>query len=380
MSNSGEHRLEQYRLEQHRLEQHRLEPRAALSRRGLLRLAGYGGAAIAAAPLLAACGSSSKTEVSSGSGSSSSAEVTKLSVQLSWIEDSSFAPLYIAEDRGFLAAENIALALTPGGSDIGAIEGIVASGKADVGIASDITTVIAAAGDGNPLVCIGALYQSNLNVLMSDPKKPITSVKQLVGTKMGGPQGTQTKFDAMFTLAGLKPDYKFVPTGYGPDALINGEVDVLAGYITDEVLSYKAAKGALPGILTFTDAGLPAYTQPIFVTKKTLDSKRDALKGMLTAIRKAVAVDAADPSVGAKLAVDKYGKIADLKLETETEHGAAYAKYFSSAGTTANGYLWVDPDYVAGAIFRGMKASGLKTPADASTVVDVSLLKEIPKA
>ena len=363
----------------HRLDQHRLEPRpAALSRRHLLRLAGFGGAALAAAPLLAACGSSSKTAVSSGG--SSSAEVTPLSVQLSWIQDSSFAPLYIAEERGLLAAEKVSLSQTPGGSDIGAIEGIVASGKADVGIASDITTVIAAAGDGNPLVCIGALYQSNLNVLMSDPMKPITTVKQLVGTRMGGPQGTQTKFDAMFTLAGLKPDYKFVPTGYGPDALINGEVDVLAGYITDEVLSYKAAKGAMPGILTFTDAGLPAYTQPIFVTKKTLDSKRDALKGMLTAIRQAVAIQVADPSIGAKLAVDKYGKSAGLELETETEHGAAYAKYFTSAGTTANGYLWVDPDFVAGAIFRGMKASGLKTPADVTTVVDTSLLKEIPKS
>ena len=49
----------------------------------------------------------------------------------------------------------------------------------------------------------------------------------------------------MFTLAGLKPDYKFVPTGYGPGALIDGDVDALAGYLTDEVLSYKAAKGEL---------------------------------------------------------------------------------------------------------------------------------------
>jgi ABC-type nitrate/sulfonate/bicarbonate transport system substrate-binding protein len=350
-------------------------PTPSLSRRRLLQIAGLGSLTVASAPLLAACSSGSKSQVASEDTSG----VTNLSVQLSWIEDSSFAPLYIAADRGFLAADKVSLGLTPGGSEIGAIEGIVASGKADVGIASDITTVIAAAGDGNPLVCIGALYQSNLNVLMSDPKKPITTVKQLVGTRMGGPQGTQTKFDAMFTLAGLKPDYKFVPTGYGPDALINGDVDVLAGYITDEVLAYKAAKGVLPGILTFTDAGLPAYTQPIFVTKSTLDSKRDALKGMLAAVRKAVTIQAADPSVGAKLAVDKYGKVADLTLANETEHAAAYATYFTSAATKANGYLWVDPDFVGGAIFRGMKASGLKTPADAAAVIDVSLLKELPK-
>jgi ABC-type nitrate/sulfonate/bicarbonate transport system substrate-binding protein len=346
------------------------------SRRALLRYAGLGSAAIAAVPLLSACGSSSSTAKTAGK----SATITKLSMQLSWVEDSSFSPLYIADTRGYFTEQNVALKLTPGGSDIGAIEGIVASGAADIGIASDITTVIAAIGDGNPLVCVGAFYQSNVNVMMSDPKNPLTSVKQLVGKKLGGPQGTQTKFDAMFTLAGLKPDYKFVPTGYGPGALIDGDVDALAGYLTDEVLSYKAAKGELPGLLTFTDAGLPAYTQPIFCTTQTLKDKRDAVKGMLAAIRKAVAVDVADPSIGATLAVNQYGKSAGLKLDSEKEHGAAYAKYFSSADTKEHGYLWVDPEFIAGPIFRGMKASGLKVPADASSVVDTSLLKELPKA
>jgi ABC-type nitrate/sulfonate/bicarbonate transport system substrate-binding protein len=345
------------------------------SRRDLLRYAGLGTAAVASVPLLSACGSSSSS--TKPASSTSSKAITKLSMQLSWVEDSSFSPLYIADSRGYFADQGVSLKLTPGGSDIGAIEGIVAGGSADVGIASDITTVIAAIGDGNPLVCIGAFYQSNLNVMMSDPKNPLTTVKQLVGKKLGGPQGTQTKFDAMFKLAGLKPDYKFVPTGYGPGSLIDGQVDALAGYLTDEVLAYKAAKGVLPGLLTFTDAGLPAYTQPIFVTTQTLKDKRDALKGMLGAIQKAIAVDVADPTIGATLAVTKYGKNADLVLASEKEHGAAYAKYFTSDATKAHGYLWVDPDEIAGPIFRGMKASGLKVPSDPSTVIDTSLLKEL---
>jgi ABC-type nitrate/sulfonate/bicarbonate transport system substrate-binding protein len=345
-----------------------------LSRRGLLRLAGFGGAAIAAAPLLSACGSSSSTA------KASSASVTDLSVQLAWIEDASYSPLYLADTNGYLAAEKVSLKLIPGSADIGAIEGIVASGNADVGISSDITTVIAAIGDGNPLVCIGALYQSNLNVLISDPKNPILSVKDLVGKRMGAPQGTQTKFDAMFKLAGLKPDYKFVPTGYGPAPLIDGDVDVLAAYVTDEVLSYKAAKGVLPGMLSFTDAGLPAYTQPIFTSTKVLKEKRDALKGMLAAIRKGCIDDIADPSKGATLAVNQYGKSAGLKLASEIEHGKAYATYISSDATKEHGYLWVDPDEIAGPIYRGMKASGLKVPADPKTVIDTSLLQEIPKS
>lgn len=346
---------------------------AGVNRRRFLQLAGAGAAAVASGPLLAACGSSSN-----GAQSASSDGTITLTVQLSWIEDSSFAPLYIADSKGYLAKHGVALNLTPGGADIGAIEGIVAGGAAQVGISTDITSLIAAIADGNPLVCIGAIYQDNLNALMSNPKAPITSVKQLVGKKIGGNQGMQTKFDAMFKLAGLEPQYTFIPTGYGPDPLINGDVDALSGFLTDEVLSYRKQTGSMPGLLTFTDAGLPAYTSPIFTTTETLSTQRDALKGMLAALRQACGDFIADPASGAKLAVDQYGKTAGLDLASETEHAAAYAKYVSSPDTQKNGYLWVSPEFVAGPIFKGMQASGLKVPSDVSKVVDTSLLQELP--
>jgi ABC-type nitrate/sulfonate/bicarbonate transport system substrate-binding protein len=346
-------------------------PPGGLSRRSLLRAAGLGAAAVTGSSLLAACGSSSSSSASSSSGG-----VTDLSVQLCWVEDSSFSQFYIADTRGYLKQNNVALKLIPGGADITAIEGIVAGGGADVGMSTDMLTLISAIADGNPLICIGAFYQANLNVLMSDPKNPITSVRQLVGKKIGANQGYQGRIDAMFKLAGLKPDYTFVPTGYGPGPLIKGQVDAQSGFITDEVLSYQAETGSMPGILTFTKAGLPTYTQPIYVTTDTLKEKRDALKGMLAALKKATAVDVADPSVGSKLAVTQFGKSDDLKLASEIQHNKAYTRYCSSTYTKQHGYLWVEPSYVAGPIIRGMKASGLKT-TDVSKIVDTSLLTEI---
>lgn len=348
-------------------------PTINVDRRRFLQFAGVGAAAVTAGPLLAACGSSS-----SDAQAASSDGTTTFSVQLSWIEDSSFAPLYIADSKGYFAKQKVALNLIPGGADIGAIEGIVAGGSAQIGISTDITSLIAAIADGNPLICIGAIYQDNLNVLMSNPKAPLTTVKQLVGKRIGGNQGVQTKFDAMFKLAGLQPEYTFIPTGYGPDPLINGDVDALAGFLTDEVLSYQKQTGSMPGLLTFTDAGLPAYTSPIFTTTETLSKQRDALKGMLAALKQACGDFVADPASGAKLAVDQYGKSAGLDLASETEHAAAYAKYVSSPDTQKHGYLWVSPEFVAGPIFKGMQASGLKVPSDVSKVVDTSLLQELP--
>ncbi|SNQ45423.1 putative NMT1/THI5 like protein [Frankia canadensis] len=343
----------------------------SISRRGLLRLAGLGTAAAAAGPVLAACGGGS----SSASGTTN-AGATTLSIQLSWVADTEFAPLYLADTNGYYKQNNVAIKLTPGGSDIGAIEGIVAAGKADIGIATDITTVVAAIADGNPLVCVGALYQSNLNMLMSKWDAPITTVAGLKGKRLGGPQGIQTKFDAIFKLNGLEPDYKFIPTGYGPDSLLNGDVDVLAGFVTDEVLSYKKETGHMPGLLSFTDAGLPAYTLPIFTTTSKLASERAAIKGFLGATLRGFADDVADPTAGPKLAVSTYGKAAGLDQASEIEHNAAYLPLASSDATKTHGYMWIDTDYLSGPIYKGMVASGMKT-IDAAKAVDMSLLTEL---
>jgi NitT/TauT family transport system substrate-binding protein len=342
---------------------------APLGRRRFLQLSGYGVAGLAVSQFLAACGGSD-------SDSSAAGGTTAMSLQLSWLKDVEFGPLFAADDAGYFTAEDIDLDLVAGGPDIGAIEGIVAGGSTQFGIATDITSVIAAAADGNPLVCVGTLYQENLNVLMSPPDAPITSVADMVGKRLGGVQGVQTKYDAMFTLAGLEPDYTFVPVGYGPDALINGDCDVQGAFITDEVLAYEAATGKKPTILTYTDAGLPAYTLVLFTTRDYLADNRDAVKGLLRAIRKGYDDFAADPDAVAELTATTYGADAGLTAEDEKRKAGAYLPLATGPTTEADGYLYMDVDYVSGDIYRGMEAAGLGT-APVEDVVDMSLLDEL---
>jgi NitT/TauT family transport system substrate-binding protein len=338
------------------------------SRRQFLQLSGYGAAGVALASLLSACGGSDDQVSADGT--------TTLTTQLAWILDSEFAPLILADDSGYYRDQQLDVELLPGGTEIGAIEGIVAGGSADIGISIDITSVIAAIADGNPLVCIGTLYQSNLNVLMSPSSAPITSVDDLVGKRIGGVQGYQTKFDAIFTLAGRTPDYTFVPVGYGPDALINGDCDVLSAFLTDEVIAYRTATADEPSILTYDDLGLPAYTMPIYVTRETLESKRDTLKGFLRATLRGFADDVADPGAAAETVVRLHGDPAELTAEGERVKNAAYVPLASSDTTTAHGLMYIDVDYLSGPIYAGMEAAGLRT-ADVGTAVDMSLLDEI---
>ncbi|MCU1453689.1 MAG: hypothetical protein JWN46_1835 [Acidimicrobiales bacterium] len=346
------------------------------SRRRFLQMGGVTLTGLAAAKFLAACGSSSKS--SSATTAAGAKALTNFTVQLSWVKDSEFSQLFLADANGHYKANGVSLKLVAGGADIGAIEGIVAGGKADIGISTDITTVVAAIADGNPLVVIGSLYQSNLNTFMSKPGKPFTSMKSMIGKKIGGAQGTQVKYDAMFKIQGLKPDYTFVPTGYGPDALINGDCDVQSGFLTDEVLAYKRQTGHDAVLYTFEQAGLPSYTLPIYTTTDTLKNNRDALVGFLKATLAGAKEDQADPKAGAKLAAEVYGKSASLKLPEEQEKNAAYVPLQSSSLTQQHGFLWVDPARMSGPIYKGMAAANLKT-ADIAKVLDTSLLVDAAK-
>ena len=226
------------------------------------------------------------------------------------------------------------------------------------------------------MVVLGALYQSNLHAFMSPPDRPITSIQDMVGKRLGGVQGVQPKFDAMFTLNGLEPDYTFVPVGYTADPVINGDVDAQSVFVTDEALGYERATGQKPHLLNWADVGLPAYTLVVFTTQDVLVEKRDAIKGFLAATRRGFDDNAADPTIGPRLAAEKYGADAGLTVEEEQAKNDAYLPLASSETTEQHGWLYIDRDSLSGPIYQGMEASGLNT-APIDDVLDLSLLDEL---
>jgi len=233
---------------------------------------------------------------------------------------------------------------------------------------------------GNDFVVLGALYPHGLHGFISPQDAPVASAEDLAGKRIGGSQGVQPKFDAIFELNGLDPkDYTFVPSGFGPELVINGDVDVQSVFVTDEVLAYKRATGEDPVLFTWDDAGLPSYTLVLFTTRDYLEDHRDALKGFLAAAQRGFDENVADPEAGPRLVADVYGVDAGLTFEDEVAKNAEYLKYVSSEGTEEHGWMWVDPERVGGPIYQGMRAAGLATPP-VEDVIDSSLIEELKSA
>ncbi len=346
-------------------------------RTGRRRFMQIAGAAVAALALVA-CGNDSSDSASDSSSDSSPAETTDIKVQLSWLPDSEFSPMFIADSKGLFAENGVSVEWLPGGPDIGAVESIVGSGAADIGVATDITSVIAAQADGSPFVVLGALYPTNLNGFISPKDAPIDTPEKLAGKKIGAAQGTQPKIEAIFSSNGLDPkDFTFVPAGFGPDLVINGDVDTQAVFITDEVIAYREETGEEPVLMKWNDIGMPSFTLTLFTTQDYLDKNPEAVEGFLRSIQEAQVMNEEDPELGPTTVMDMFGAdFPDFTLESETAKNAEYLKYAQSDETKANGYLWVDPTIVEQEVVVAMEKAGMKA-GDVSQVIDMTPLKNI---
>ena len=83
----------------------------------------------------------------------------KLTVQLDWVAEPEHGGFYQAQARGFFRAEGLDVTLIPGGPGAHVMPSI-ATGKADIGQADDIGTLLQQA-EGLPFVQFAAVFQDD---------------------------------------------------------------------------------------------------------------------------------------------------------------------------------------------------------------------------
>jgi ABC-type nitrate/sulfonate/bicarbonate transport system substrate-binding protein len=304
-----------------------------------------------------------------------SAQARTVSTQFNWIKTIDFAGFYVADSKGYYTQENIKPQFLGGGPNLQGVETIVAGGSADVGITTLLTSIVDGVAQGSDFVAFAAVFQTSPLVLVSRAENPVRTPQDLVGKKIGGPQGRQREIDAVFTINNLPKNYTFVPVGFGPEPLAKGDVQVLSAYATDVPLKL-ARQGIQTVQASYKDLGLPTYSNVLFTTRKYLDKNRDAVVSYLRATIKGWEMNARDPKLAAKLTVEEYGANLGLKLEEELQKNEVQIPLTQSDLTKQRGLLWIDRDYIAGPIYAGLRATGRTNLPAVEKFVDTSLLTD----
>jgi NitT/TauT family transport system substrate-binding protein len=300
----------------------------------------------AASPQPAASGVSSPGGSDSGSAAASpsttgSVTPTSLTVGLGYIPNVQFAPFYLADQKGYYAAEGLKVAFQ---NEIDAnLVPKVGQGQVDLGLA-DGTSVIPAVSQGIPLKYVATIYGKFPSIVFSKASTGITSAASLKGRKIGipGKYGSSwVMLQALLGSAGLKPSdatiVEYPDFGQGA-AVAAGAVDAATGFVNNEPVQLELA-GTKTSVLT-VDQITPLPGPGIIASTATISSKRDAIAGFIRATLKAMNEIVADPSVG----VD-----ATAKAVPETAKDPATQAAVLAATIAA----WAPPGAPAGAPLTG---------------------------
>lgn len=107
----------------------------------------------------------------------------KVTVLLDWFPNTNHTGLYVAKENGYFTKENLEVSILQPAE--GENTQVVAAGKADFGISSQESVILARVA-GIPLVSIGAIVQHNTSAFASLEKSNIKTVKDFENKRYGG--------------------------------------------------------------------------------------------------------------------------------------------------------------------------------------------------
>ncbi|PTL72286.1 twin-arginine translocation pathway signal protein [Rathayibacter caricis DSM 15933] len=334
----------------------------------LLRTAGIGLVAATAAAL-AGC--------SSSDGSAAAADdLTTVRVSLGWITNVEWAGFWLADANGYYEDEGLDIEWIGGGPNAPTTMATVAAGDADLGIQPGAQAWLASFADGNDWTAVGTVYQDSPSSIVSLADDPVTSAEDLVGKTVLGQEGTQIDYDAVFRVAGLEPDYEFLPAGFDIAPLVEGQGVAYTAYATNQPIMLEEQYDLAPDdyvVTLYSDLGLPTYGNIIYGDSAYVEDNADVMEGFLAASLRGWAENGEDPAVGAQLSVDEYGADLGLDLVQQTRENELQQPLV--VGTTGDPLLWMSEARLRDEMYPGLEAAGYEDLPDPAEYVDMSYLE-----
>ncbi len=178
----------------------------------------------------------------------------KLTVQLDWVAEPEHGGFYQAQARGFFKAEGLDVTLIPGGPGAFVKES-VATGKADVGQADSIGTLLQQA-EGLPFVQFAAVFQDDPSGILVHADSPVRKFEDLQGkTVIARPEWPFLQF--LKKKYGLKVNV--VAQNFSVAAFLSNPGALQQGYFIAEPYHIVQAGGKMPRFLSTWDAGFRSY-------------------------------------------------------------------------------------------------------------------------
>ena len=196
-----------------------------------------------------------------------SGNATPVRLQLKWRHQFQFAGFYMALEKGYYREAGFDVTIIPATPGTDPVE-ILLKGGADFGIASSELVLRYAKGD--PVVVLASIFQHSPLALFVRRGAGIDTVHDLAGRKVALAPW-ETEIFAYLQRERVPVDgLHLVQHDYSVETLVQGRVDALAGYETDEPF-YLQQSGAQYRQFTPRSSGVDFYGDTLFTTRAVVN-------------------------------------------------------------------------------------------------------------
>jgi NitT/TauT family transport system substrate-binding protein len=234
---------------------------------------------------------------------------TKLKMVLNWKYQGPQGWFFLADDRGYLKAEGLEVAMDQGNGS-GAAVPLVANGTYDIGF-GDVNALIdlAAKKPEETPIAIYIMYNQPPFTVAVKADGPLKTPKDFEGKTLGGAanDGALKLFPALCKFAKIdctKVSITNMQPNLREQMLMQGQVDGVFGYVNTIRFSAKLI-GVDPEkqirFINYGDYGMDLYSNAIIASRKLVKEKPEALKGLVRAFNKGLidCIREPDPCVAA---------------------------------------------------------------------------------
>jgi NitT/TauT family transport system substrate-binding protein len=275
--------------------------------------------------------------------------------QLGWLRNGEYAPIVIADAKGYFKEEGIDHKIVDGGPGKNPIP-IVAVGQAQFGVATNGMFLVSArlAKDPVDVVAIGTLFQQapTSYITITDPGAPQPKPKDMEGKTVGVQAGTEFMFHAFAKKNGIdESKVKLVTAQATAEPLMVGKMDFFLAWIVNQTyqIEQEAAKADAPATvkgktwraLRMSEWGIGSYTDAIFASSDTLKKNPELVRRYLKAVQRGMQYVIDHPEESAEFLAKVPGQVEDQKKLAW--RFKLQNPLFQSEDSKKNGLLWMNP-------------------------------------
>lgn len=211
----------------------------------------------------------------------------RITLKLSWEHSTQVLGFYVAQSRGYYAAEGLAVAIEPlfDPTEADDVPEQTAAGEFDFSLGAQ--ALIRAQARGVPVAAIASVYRFNPAAFFARAEPGITTPADLAGRRVVVKSpGWEELLEVLLEHEGLTlADVEAVPGGFDMTPFFEGEVEVWAGYLNDEVV--RARQQGLD-LVTFPlyEYGIRTNALTIFTSQAALaDDSGQAVRFVRASLR-----------------------------------------------------------------------------------------------